>query len=44
MTKPKTVQDAKAHLSENPRGAAVATRNVRAFEPLGVALVDPWSD
>jgi len=24
------------------RGAAVATRNVRDFEPLGVELVDPW--
>lgn len=23
--------------------ATVATRNVRHFEPLGVALVDPWS-
>lgn len=25
------------------RGAAVATRNVRDFEPLGVDLVDPWA-
>lgn len=26
------------------RGAAVATRNVRDFEPLGVEVVDPWAD
>lgn len=25
------------------RGAAVATRNVRDFEPLGVAVIDPWA-
>lgn len=25
------------------RDAAIATRNVRDFEPLGVELVDPWS-
>lgn len=25
------------------RGALVATRNVRDFEPLGVDVVDPWS-
>lgn len=25
------------------RGALVATRNVKDFEPLGVAVVDPWS-
>jgi predicted nucleic acid-binding protein len=25
------------------RGAAVATRNVRDFEPLGVDLIDPWA-
>ena len=25
------------------RGAAVATRNVHDFEPLGVDLVDPWA-
>ena len=25
------------------RGALVATRNVRDFEPLGVEVVDPWS-
>lgn len=24
------------------RGASVATRNVRDFEPLGVAVIDPW--
>ncbi len=26
------------------RGAAVATRNVRDFAPLGVDLVDPWAE
>ena len=25
------------------RGALVATRNVRDFEPLGVDVIDPWS-
>lgn len=25
------------------RGASVATRNVRDFEPLGVEVVDPWA-
>lgn len=25
------------------RGASVATRNVRDFEPLGVSVIDPWS-
>ena len=25
------------------RGASVATRNVRDFEPLGVLLIDPWA-
>ncbi len=25
------------------RGAAVATRNVRDFAPLGVSVVDPWT-
>lgn len=25
------------------RGARVATRNVRDFQPLGIALVDPWA-
>ncbi len=25
------------------RGAAVATRNVRGFAPLGVSVVDPWT-
>ena len=25
------------------RGAAVATRNVRDFEPLGVEVIDPWA-
>lgn len=24
------------------RGAAIATRNVRDFEPMGVALINPW--
>jgi toxin FitB len=34
--------DALIAASAMVRGAAVATRNVRDFEPLGVALVDPW--
>ena len=25
------------------RGAAIATRNIRDFAPLGVSLVDPWA-
>ena len=25
------------------RGAAVATRNVHGFEPLGVEVIDPWA-
>lgn len=25
------------------RGATVATRNVRDFEPLGVTVIDPWA-
>ncbi|MFZ4122565.1 MAG: type II toxin-antitoxin system VapC family toxin [Caulobacterales bacterium] len=27
----------------NVRGAAVATRNVRDFAPLGVSVIDPWA-
>lgn len=26
------------------RGATVATRNVRDFEPLGIEVVDPWAE
>lgn len=27
----------------NARGAAIATRNVRDFAPLGVTVIDPWA-
>jgi toxin FitB len=36
------VVDALIAASALVRGAAVATRNVRDFEPLGVPVVDPW--
>jgi toxin FitB len=40
--RPADVVDALIAASALVRGAAVATRNVRGFEPLGVPVVDPW--
>ncbi len=41
--RPTEAIDALIAASALARGAAVATRNVRDFEPLGVSVIDPWA-
>lgn len=41
--RPADAIDALIAASAVSRGAAVATRNTRDFEPLGVSVIDPWS-
>jgi toxin FitB len=41
--RPTDAIDALIAASALARGAMVATRNTRDFEPLGVTVIDPWS-
>lgn len=40
--RPISFPDAQIAAIARSRGAAVATRNIRDFQDLGVALIDPW--
>ena len=41
--RPTEAIDALIAASAISRGAAVATRNTRDFEPLGITVIDPWN-
>ena len=42
--RPTSVQDAQIAGTALVHGAAIATRNIKDFDGLGIELVNPWSD